>query len=69
MKRIVSVAFLLCLGAVLAQAAISVPLYPEFKQATVYMKNHTRIVAPMNYDMGTDKMFYKDGETVMELSP
>ena len=59
---------MLCLAAGLAQAAISVPLYPEFKQATVYMKNHSRIVAPMNYDMSADKMYYKDGETVMELS-
>ena len=68
MKRFLSIILSLCLGTVLAQAAISVPLYPEFKQATVYMKNHSRIVAPMNYDMSADKMFYKDGDTVMELS-
>ena len=68
MKRILSIILILCLGTSLAHAAISVPLYPEFKQATVYMKNHSRIVAPMNYDLSADKMFYKDGDTVMELS-
>lgn len=68
MKKFLSTFFLLCLAACLAQAAISVPLYPEFKQATVYMKNHSRIVAPMNYDMSADKMYYKDGDIVMELS-
>lgn len=50
------------------QAAITLPLYPEFKTATVYLSNHTMIVAPMNYDRADDKMYYKDGETVMELS-
>ena len=68
MKKFLSTILILCLGASLAYAAISVPLFPEFKQATVYMKNHSRIVAPMNYDMSADKMYYKDGETVMELS-
>lgn len=68
MKKVLSTLSLLCLAAIIANAAISIPLYPEFKQATVFMKNHTRIIAPMNYDMSADKMYYKDGDTVMELS-
>ena len=69
MKRILTSFVLAFLGAAMACAAsFSVPLYPDFRQATVYMHNRTRIIAPMNYDLGTDKMYYKDGETVMELS-
>lgn len=68
MKRLVFSFLLLAFGASLAHAALSVPLYPDFKEATVYLHNHTRIVAPMNYDKESDKMFYLDGGTVMELS-
>ncbi|MBQ7708376.1 MAG: hypothetical protein IJT74_00445 [Bacteroidales bacterium] len=68
MKRILISAALLLLGASMAHAAISVPLYPEYKKATVYLQNRTKIIAPMNYDLGEDKMYYKDGSTVMELS-
>lgn len=68
MKRFLSVIIPLILFSNLAQAAISVPLYPEFKQATIYLKNHAKIVAPMNYDMGSDKMYYKDKGVTMELS-
>ncbi len=49
-------------------AAMDIPLYPEFKKATVYLHNNTRIIAQMNYDFAEDKMFYKNGDTVMELS-
>lgn len=69
MKRILLPIVLLALSAAQALAApISVPLYPEFKDATVYLHNRSRIIAPMNYDLEKDKMFYKDGSTVMELS-
>ena len=69
MKRILLPIVLLTLSAAQALAApISVPLYPEFKDATVYLHNRSRIIAPMNYDLGKDKMYYKDGSTVMELS-
>ena len=68
MKKFLISAVLLLLGASMAHAAISVPLYPEYKKATVYLHNRTKIVAPMNYDLGEDKMYYKDGSTVMELS-
>lgn len=68
MKRtIISIISILLFSAA-AHAALKVPLYPEFRKATVYMSNHTRTIAPMNYDMGTDKMYFKDGETVMELT-
>ena len=66
-KYLLSIVAVLCFAG-LGHAAIQVPLYPEFKTATVYLGNHTQIVAPMNYDLGADKMYYKDGETVMELS-
>lgn len=66
MKRFLFIPLLLFCN--LAQAAISVPLYPEFKQATIYLKNNTKIVAPMNYDMSSDKMYYKDKGVTMELS-
>jgi len=68
MKKFLISAVLLLLGASMAYAAITVPLYPEYKKATVYLHNRTKIVAPMNYDLGEDKMYYKDGSTVMELS-
>ena len=68
MKRFLFFFVLLLLGASMAHAAISVPLYPDFKKATVYLHNRTKIIAPMNYDLGEDKMYYKDGLTVMELS-
>ena len=69
MKRILLFLIPVFLFAVSARAvSFSVPLYPEFKTATIYMSNHTRTIVPMNYDLGTDKMYYKDGSTVMELS-
>lgn len=68
MKKLLFASISALLFASTVHAAISVPLYPEFKKATVYMHNRTKIIAPMNYDLGEDKMYYKDGSTVMELS-
>lgn len=67
MKRLFLSSLVVFLMGSVAHAQLSVPLYPDFQDATVYMHNHSRIIAPMNYDLGADKMFYKDGTTVMEL--
>ena len=59
------------LSAIMFQAAMSAqmiaPLFDDFEKATVHM-NKSKIVVPMNYDRGNDKMYYKDRGTIMELS-
>lgn len=52
----------------MSYAAITIPLYPEYKNATIYLHNRAKVIAPMNYDLAEDKMYYKDGATVMELT-
>ena len=69
MKRLlIALSSLFLLVSMAHAAGIGVPLYPDFKKATIYMHNRTRTIAPMNYDLAEDKMYYKDGSTVMELS-
>lgn len=40
----------------------------QFTQATVFFKNRSVTVAPMNYDVTNNVMYYKANGTVMELT-
>lgn len=53
-------------SAIKAQNAIQ--LFPEFQEGTILMRNKAIIKSKVNYDTSHDKLLYKEGNTVMELT-
>jgi hypothetical protein len=51
-----------------AMAQSSVKLFPEYTEGTILMKNRAIIRSMVNYDTTHDKLLYKDGNNIMELT-
>ena len=43
-------------------------IFDQFINAKIHFKNHSVTVAPMNYDAANDKMYFKQGNDLMELT-
>ena len=43
-------------------------IFDQFINAKIHFRNHSVTVAPMNYDAANDKMYYKQGNDLMELT-
>lgn len=53
-------------GSVWAQSPIY--LFPDYTSGTVVLKNRSLVKTTFNYDTYHDKLLYKDGDQIMELS-
>lgn len=58
--------FLFTSGTIKAQNSIR--LFPEFQESTILMRNKAIIKSQVNYDTTHDKLLYKEGNTIMELT-
>lgn len=67
MKKI-SILLLLLFIVLPAAAQVSVKLFPEYTEGTILMKNRAIIKSMVNYDTTHDKLLYKDGNNIMELT-
>ena len=68
--KIISFFFLFSIYALGAMAQSSSPLFilDQFYNAKIHFKNRSITVAPMNYDAVNDKMYFKQGGELMELT-
>ena len=50
------------------KAQNAIRLFPDFQEGTILMRNKAIIKSQVNYDTTHDKLLYKEGNTVMELT-
>ena len=70
MKRLIITLTLLCLSfpALLAQPGKRYYLFPEFSVGQIDFFNGSKVSVKMNFDAAGQKIYYYDGETLMEMT-
>lgn len=58
---------MLCISIASAQGE-RIFLFPEFGEASIYMKNRFVTKSPMNYDANNGKVYFMQGDEMMELT-
>ena len=68
MKRICSIVIICIFALTIKAQNTPMFIFDQFYPAKIHFKNHSVTAAPMNYDAVNDKMYFKQGKDLMELT-